>query len=332
VPAEEDVRAPTGASTKQHRTLSGQRSSPDDEDVGSGATVSSSPSDVRVDPLTGAVVVVAGGRQGRPDLSAGADPAGCPFCPGGLEAPAPYRTRWFPNRWPSLPDGRAELLLYTPDHDAPFWSLGVDGAVAVVELWQERTAAQGARPDVSYVLVFENRGPAVGATVPHSHGQLYAFSFVPEAPARELRASSCALCAEPDGSRRVVTAGGWRAEVPYAPAWPFELRLAPRGHVPDLPSLDAAGVRDLAAVLVDGLARLDQLFDARLPYMLWWHQRPTDGGDWPLAHLHAHVAPLWRSPGTPRFVAAGELGSGVFFDPVVPEEAAARLRELPGAS
>src|ERR671920_495433 len=50
----------------------------------------------------------------------------------------------------------------------------------------KRTAAQGARPDVAYVLVFENRGPAVGATVPHPHGQLYAFPSVPEAPAREL--------------------------------------------------------------------------------------------------------------------------------------------------
>ena len=288
--------------------------------------------DVRVDPLTGAVVVVAGGRQGRPDLSAAAGPAGCPFCPGGLEAPEPYRTRWFPNRWPSLADGRAELLLYTPDHDAALWSLGVDGVVAVVELWQERTAAQGARPDVSYVLVFENRGPAVGATVPHPHGQLYAFSFVPEAPARELARTPCALCAELDPSRVVASAGGWRIEVPFAPAWPFELRLAPSAHVPDLPSLDAPGGRDLAAVLVDALARLDQLFDAPLPYMLWWHQRPTDGGDWPGAHVHAHVAPLWRSPGTARFVAAGELGSGVFFDPVVPEEAAARLRALPGSS
>jgi UDPglucose--hexose-1-phosphate uridylyltransferase len=287
--------------------------------------------DIRVDPLTGAVVVVAGGRQGRPDLSSGGEaPGGCPFCPGGLEAPEPYRTRWFPNRWPALADGRAELLLYTPEHDTALWSLGVEGALPVVELWAERTAAQGARPDVAYVLVFENRGPAVGATVPHPHGQLYAFPFVPEAPAQELDRAACALCRPADADRVVTTAGGWRAEVPVAPAWPFELRLAPAGHVPDLPALDGGGAGELAAVLVDALARLDQLFDAPMPYMLWWHQRPTDGGSWPRAHVHAHVAPLLRAPGTPRFVAAGELGSGVYFDPVVPEDAAARLRALPG--
>ena len=287
---------------------------------------------VRVDPLTGVVVVVAGGRQDRPDLSAGGDgPAGCPFCPGGLEAPEPYRTRWFPNRWPPLPDGRAELLLYTPEHDAALWSLGVDGVAAVVALWAERTAAQAARPEVAYVLVFENRGAAVGATVPHPHGQLYAFDAVPEAPARELAGSGCALCRPPDAARLVAAAGSWRSEVPAAPAWPFELRVSPAGHVPDLPALGGEAVRELAAVLGDALARLDQLFAAPMPYMLWWHQRPTDGGAWPTAHVHAHVAPLLRAPGTPRFVAAGELGSGVFFDPVVPEEAAVRLRALPGA-
>jgi UDPglucose--hexose-1-phosphate uridylyltransferase len=230
-----------------------------------------------------------------------------------------------------LPDGRAELLLYTAHHHAAFWSLGVEDAAAVVALWQERTAAHAARADVSYVLLFENRGPAVGATVPHPHGQLYAFGFVPEVPARELHVASCPLCGACDPDRVVVAAERWRVEVPHAPAWPYELRVSPTRHAPDLPDLGEQEIRELAAVLVDSLARLDQLFEAPMPYMLWWHQRPTDGGEWPQAHVHAHVAPLWRSPGTPRFVAAGELGSGVYFNPVVPEEAAARLRTLPGA-
>jgi UDPglucose--hexose-1-phosphate uridylyltransferase len=64
-----------------------------------------------------------------------------------------------------------------------------------------------------------------------------------------------------------------------------------------------------------------------MPFMLWFHQRPFDGGTWPAAWLHLHLAPLLRAPGTPRFVAAGELGSGVWFNPVEPADAAARLRE-----
>jgi UDPglucose--hexose-1-phosphate uridylyltransferase len=279
----------------------------------------------RRDPLTGREAVIVGARQHRPNLPAG----GCPFCPGGLEAPAPYDARWFVNRWPPMPDARCEIVLYAPDHDASLASIGVAGATRVIDLWAERTAALGARPDVAYVLVFENRGADVGATIAHPHGQIYAFDHVPDAPRAELATDDCALCAG-DGDVLVSRRGQWRTWVPNAAAWPYELRLAPDDHVPDL--TDArAGRTDLAAALVDALARLDQRFDAPMPYMLWVHQRPVDGGQWPGAHVHVHVAPLFRAPGTPRFVAAGELGSGVFFNPVEPDRAAAELRGLPGA-
>jgi len=280
---------------------------------------------MRFDPLTGVPVVVTSARQGRPNLPA----ESCPFCPGGLEAPEPYDVRWFANRWPSLPDGRAEVVLYTPDHEATFWSLGVQGAEKVVHLWAERTAALGARPDVSYVLVFENRGPEIGATITHAHGQVYAFDVVPPVPATELASGPCLLCEVDPGRRLVTAAGGWRAWVPEAAAWPFELLLAPGEHLADLPAVvngAGKGASSLARVLVEVLERLDRLFAEPMPYMLWFHQRPTDGGDWPTAHVHAHVAPVFRKEATMRYVAAGEVGSGVYFNPVDPEEAAQRLR------
>ena len=136
-----------------------------------------------IDPLTGAATVVVGSRQGRPNLPADA----CPFCVGGIESPEPYEVRAFVNRLPAMPDDRCEVVLYSPDHDATFASLGVEGARRVVDLWADRSAALGARGDVAYVLVFENRGAEVGATIAHPHGQIYAFDLVPPAPARELR-------------------------------------------------------------------------------------------------------------------------------------------------
>lgn len=280
------------------------------------------------DDLTGQDVVVAGSRQARPIVTArttDGHAGGCPFCPGGLEAPAAYDVRWFVNRWPTLPEDRCEIVLYTPDHDATFWSIGTDGARRVVDLWAERTATLGARDDVDYVLVFENRGPEVGATIAHPHGQIFAFDRVPPAPATELARDDCPLCATPPNV--VHDTGSWRSWVPSAASWPFELRLAPTGHVADLPALDDPGRDGLAEVLVDATRRLDALFDAPMPYMLWIHQRPTDGGDWPAAHVHVHVAPLLRAAATPRFVAAGELGSGQFFNPVEPADAAAALRD-----
>ena len=77
-------------------------------------------SDFRIDPLTGAYVVVTPWRQSRPNRPDGV----CPFCPGGLEAPEDYDVRWFRNRWPAMPGDRCEVVLYTSEHDATFWSLG----------------------------------------------------------------------------------------------------------------------------------------------------------------------------------------------------------------
>ena len=129
------------------------------------------------------------------------------------------------------------------------------------------------------------------------------------------------------GERLVASAGGWRAWVPEAPTFPYVMLLMPDEPVPDLPSLDGPGRRAMAELLVDVLERLDRLFEAQTPYMLWIHQRPFDGGDWPDARLHVEIVTPWRASGVARYVAAGELGSGVYFNPVVPEDAARALRE-----
>ena len=243
---------------------------------------------------------------------------------GGLESPDPYTVRSFPNRWPALPPGRAEVVLYSPEHDATFWELGVAGARSVVDIWAERTAALGKEDDVDYVLVFENRGPEVGATIHHPHGQIYAFDHIPPLPARSLAAAN--PLDGPGTDRLVASTARWSSWVPLAPSFPYAIRIAPNEAKPDLPSLDQADRSELAELLVDATKRLDHLFEARTPYMLWIHQRPTDGGAWPETTVHVDIVTPWRARGVMRFIAAGELGSGEYFNPIVPEDAAAALR------
>jgi len=283
------------------------------------------PDDLRVDPVTGTIVQVVGSRQGRPNLPSTA----CPFCVGGTEAPGPYDTRAFVNRWPSFPDDRCEVVLYSPQHGETLASLGVAQTRKVVDLWAERTAALGARSDISYVHVFENHGADVGATIPHPHGQVWGFPDVPPLPALiEARLADGHRLLEDDagGERLVAERDGWRAWVPRASVHPHGLRVAPVEQRPDLPSLDGVERDALAAVLVDVFGRLDRRFDPPQPYMFWFHQRPTDGGRWPASWLHLEVAGPWRAQGVMRFVAAGELGTGVYTNPVPPELAAEALR------
>ena len=293
----------------------------------------SGPLPYRIDPLTGQVAYLVPDRQHRPVTLAEAAPVpgACPFCPGGLEAPEPYAVRWFANRWPAIPDGRSEVVLYSPDHEATFWSLGPGGARLVVDLWAGRSAELGARPDVTYVLPFENRGAEVGATITHPHGQIYAFDTVPPVPRAELDHGDVGAALGPgsagaDDTRLVARHGTWRAWVPAAAVSPFELVAAPADQVPDLPSLDDGGRDDLAALLVDVLARFDAVVAGPMPYLLWIHQRPFAPGPWPLRLAARARARSPARPATTRYVAAGEIGSGVYFNPVDPEKAAAALR------
>ena len=281
--------------------------------------------DKRIDVHLGTTVHVVGSRQARPNLPS----SGCPFCPGGLEAPDPYDVRWFRNRWPAMSGDRCEVVLYTSEHDATFWSLGSAGVRKVINLWAERTRELGSRDDVDFVLVFENRGAEVGATIAHPHGQIYAYDHVPDRP-RQIFSSGWEPDAQP-GQRSVVSNDTWQAYVPYAPTHPIALTLAPRARVPDLAGLDEQGRDDLAALLVDVFARLDRLYDQPLPYMMWMMQRPTTpnaADDYPDAWLQIEIVSPWRSAGVSRFIAAAEVACGEFFNPVIPEDLAAKLRSL----
>jgi len=308
----------------------------------------------RRDPLTGAWVNIVGNRQNRPNLPT----TGCPFCVGGIESPQAYDVKAFANRWPAYAPGdpvdvaqleatgierfdavgAAEVVLYSPTHDGSLGSLGVTQVRKVIDVWAERTETLLARPEIEYVLVFESRGTEVGATIHHPHGQLYAFPFVPPAPAAAARRSvehGCTVCADleherSDPTRIVTSVGAWTAWVPYASGYPYGVRIAPGNHVGSLFDLSDSERNDLAAILVDVLGRYDRLWadDPRrseiFPYLMWWWQAPSHhDGEY---HLILQFAPPQRSPGVARFIAAGEVGSGTLSNPVIPEDAAEVLR------
>jgi UDPglucose--hexose-1-phosphate uridylyltransferase len=295
----------------------------------------------RWDTLEGQWRVIAPNRQDRPWLP----DDDCPFCPGGLDAPTPYRVRVFTNRWPPLTAGTpgpldptkgvapargaAEVILYTSDHDNSLGALDFGHLRDVVSAWSERTTVLGSRPEVAYVLCFENRGPEVGATISHPHGQIYGFPFVPPRAQRIFGAATCRVCADLDATPLVVgedeRARCWLAS---ASAWPYGFRLAPRRHLGSLNALTVPEERSWSRLLGRALRALDALWDRPMPYMLDLHQSPTDGKPWPNAHLFLEVACPLRAPGVPRYVAAGEIGSGIFQNPVRPEEAAAALRRV----
>ena len=101
-------------------------------------------------------------------------------------------------------------------------------------VWRQRYEELGAREDVAYVLIFENRGVEVGTTLHHPHGQIYGFPFLPPVAAararrrraaRRLRDRARCSRASSSGERVVYASDAVVAYVPFAARWPYETHV-----------------------------------------------------------------------------------------------------------
>ncbi len=319
--------------------------------------------EIRHDPLRDEWVAVASHRQSRP-YHPPAD--ACPLCPSEgdrlTEIPAgSYDVVVFENRFPSLAGppgptetvdglftrapgaGRCEVVCFTDDHDASFADLTPEHAALVLHAWTDRTAELSRRPGVAQVFCFENRGPEIGVTLSHSHGQIYAYPFVTPRTERVLRSLAAhhdrtgrnlfddLLAAERAvGTRVVMETAHWTAYVPHAAHWPYEVHLQPRHRVPDLPALGPAAVAEFPHVYLELLRRFDRLFgpaDPPTPYISAWHQAPAAHPQRDRFALHLELFTIRRTTGKLKYLAGSESGMDVFINDVPPETAAARLRE-----
>ena len=275
----------------------------------------------RLDPHSGARVHIVAARQNRPNLPS----SECPFCVGGLESPEPYDVKSFANRWPALETGACEVVLYSSQHDATFASLGSSGIRNVIDLWAERTTQLQQQSDVDYVLIFENRGAEVGATISHPHGQIYAFDHVPRRQHSILQSQW-----KPDpqpADRLVINGDHFVAYAQYAAIHPVSLVVAPHQQVSLLSQLGDELRDELASILHKTFVALDQLFDAPLPYMMWITQAPAKT-QYENAWLNIEIVSPWRAKGVQRYIAAAEVSTEEYFNPVDPADIAQRLRTL----
>ncbi len=339
--------------------------------------------EMRLDPLTGEWIPMASHRMNRTFLPA-AD--ACPLCPARPqtagtgysdgEIPATdYDVVVFENRFPALMQvpgitladgwdvdgdplwsarpaaGVCEVVCFSADHTSSFADLTPHRVRTIIEAWADRTTHLSALPGIEQVFAFENRGREIGVTLPHPHGQIYAFPFVAPRTAAMLRQAAAyrertgghllhdVVEAElRAGTRVVLESEHWVAYVPAAARWPVEVHLAPRRDVLDLPGLTDAERDDLARTYLELLRRLDRFFvepDAPdgepgrpipLPYIAGWHQAVAGEGR-ELGRLHLQLFSVLRAPGKLKYLAGVESGVAAWISDTTPERIAARLQE-----
>jgi UDPglucose--hexose-1-phosphate uridylyltransferase len=166
-------------------------------------------------------------------------------------------------------------------------SLG-DGAenragIPRVPEWADRTAELSRLNGVQQVYVFENRGPEIGVTLHHPHGQIYAFPYVPPKTRSLLAAISH-----------------------YGPSL-----------MQDILNFE----REIAVLYPRILTALDRLYDTPTPYIAAWHQAPVHQGRADI-RLMLQVTSPRRAKDKLKYTAGSETGMGAFIGDIVPETAA----------
>ena len=74
------------------------------------------------------------------------------------------------------------MIVNAPQSVTALAELPVEQVATAMDVWRERMRAHA---DAAYVHVLVNERREAGASLPHTHAQLYALDFVPAAVARE---------------------------------------------------------------------------------------------------------------------------------------------------
>jgi UDPglucose--hexose-1-phosphate uridylyltransferase len=299
-------------------------------------------------------VVISPHRQDRPQMPSN----WCPFCMDSDPATGNDEALLYSNDFPSFDHnsgefqnggeglfqrtgapGVCDVVLYTGNHNKLPSELSTGQWRKIVDLWTRRTAELSARPEVQYVMIFENAGEAIGVTMPHPHGQIYAYPFVPPLPDIELRSASdynreraaCLYCdllqAEmADGVRVIAENESFAAFVPYAARFPAEVQLYVKRHAQSLSDLQGRESEQLAEMISIVRRKYDNLYGFPLPLMMLVRQAPSKGQH-PYFHFHLEFLPIQRSATKLKYLAAVESGSGTFLNDTTAEERAADLRK-----
>lgn len=321
--------------------------------------------ELRQDIVTGRWVVFATERAKRPTDFARARPArlpnevdDCPFCPGrermtplevlavrpddGEPDTPGWQVRVFPNKYPAFEsggeidpaegvfpvraaDGEHEVIVHSPDHAASLATMPAEEVELVLRVYRHRYGVNCLDPHVRYVHIIVNHGRESGASLEHSHSQLFGVPMVPPLIRRELegalshmdRTGECVFCriiaAELEAQKRIIAMNRtFVALAPFASRFPFEVWILPLAHQESFGMIDEEQLEGFAEMLRDILGTYYDKFD-NPPFNYYIHSAPCDGREHPHYHWHLEFAPRLTNLG------AFELGTGMMINITTPE-------------
>jgi UDPglucose--hexose-1-phosphate uridylyltransferase len=221
--------------------------------------------------------------------------------------------------------GAHEVVINSPKPVSSLVDLAPEEVETAMDAWRARMNVHG---DSAYTHLIVNEGVEAGASLPHTHSQLYALPFVPAAIARE-RERFTAYFERTQGRNllgdllqdevrlreRVVAIDAEAVVIcPFASRMPFEMMLIPRTSRARFQDDGPLG----AKLLHEALSRLEAVLGGLPPLNMWVRTAPSGAGEF-----------CWHLDVLPRLaqLAGLEMGTGVSLNIVPPETAATQLRD-----
>lgn len=237
--------------------------------------------------------------------------------------------------------GICRVIIFSPRHDLTLPRMELPGIEKVIDLWQKEFGTLSVNDAIRYVQIFENKGPIMGCSNPHPHGQIWASSNLPTELIKETNQQrayfkkhnhsllSDYLELEEQKKERIVLSNDhFVALVPFWAIWPFETMIISRRHVQDITQFELSEKKSFAEILQKLTIRYDNLFETSFPYSAGMHQRPVNDGPHEEWHWHMHFyPPLLRSATVKKFMVGYEMLANAQRD-ITPEMAAEKLRSL----
>lgn len=247
------------------------------------------------------------------------------------------KTRWLvmvlKNKFPAVTlnnkkaFGEQEVIIETPDHGVDMANLSVEQIEMVLEMYVKRAQKLTKNKKLNYLLIFKNSGSKAGASLHHSHSQIFATELLPpiieeslsEAKKYLSKTGRCPLCdviqQEMKAKKRLILENKEIAVIaPYASEYHYEAWLLTKRHIDNIVDLNARELKALAAALKKILTKLHQL---NLSYNFSFEQVVNDKEQ----HFCLKIQPrdsVW---------AGVEMNSGLIINSVPPEEAAKFYRK-----
>ncbi len=235
--------------------------------------------------------------------------------------------------------GVHEVVIETPDHDKELSDLPLYHLQHVLETYKKRVISIEEEFQYKYVHVFKNKGREAGASLSHPHSQIVATPIIPKKVNEELygcerlhrQCGECIVCRiireeTRVGERLILRNEHFCVIAPFAPRFPFEMRVYPLRHSAWYTSLTKVESLWLARTLKTTLGKLKTIL-SNPPYNFYIHQAPNPHlphEAWANLkesfHWHLEIIPILTR------VAGFEWGTGFYINPVPPETAAAFLR------